>query len=329
MHSIRHTLLASVVLSACAAPVMAADAVTFQANWLIQGENAYMVAGKEKGFYADEGIDLTINRGFGSGDTLKKVVTGAATIGTADSGTMMLAAVREGLPVKCISSEYTYSPQSVWVLGGSGIKSIADLKGKRFGISPGNSMQVYFPLLAAANDLDPSSVTFVNLEASAMMPTLLAGQIDAMTGFATVISLRNAEAQSQGKELYGMPMADNGLKVYGECQFTTQATIDGNPDLLKRYLRATRKSLEWSRDNPDETAAIISAAYPELNKDKVLVNHKAFMDFVFNDTSAKVGIGGFDMEQLQRTFDIVAKAQNLEKTADVANYVDQTLLPTQ
>lgn len=330
MSKLRKVLLASTfVLSATALPAAANDEVIFQANWLIQGENAYMVAGKEQGFYEEEGIDLTINRGFGSGDTIKKVVTGVATIGAADSGTMMLAATREGLPLRCISSEYTYSPQSVWTLANVGIDSIADLEGKRFGITAGNSMQVYWPLLAEANDLDPDSVTFVTMEASALLPTLLAGQIDAMTGFATVIGLRNEEAKTQGKELFGMPMADYGLKVSGECQFASEATIGSNPDLIKRYLRATKKSLEWSRDNPEETAEIISAAYPELNRDSVLLNHLAFMEFVFNETSEQLGVGGFDMEQMQRTFDIVAEAQGLSATTDVSRFIDPTMLPTQ
>ena len=329
MSKLRKGLLASFVICSTALPAAAADEVIFQANWLIQGENAYMVAGKEKGFYAEEGIDLTINRGFGSGDTIKKVVTGAATVGAADSGTMMLAAVREGLPLKCISSEYTYSPQSVWVLGDSGIRTISDLAGKRFGITAGNSMQVFFPALAEANGLDPDSVSFVVMEASALLPTLLAGQVDAMTGFATVIGLRNEEARGQGKELFGMPMADHGLRVSGECQFTTNSMIEGNPDLLKRYLKATKKSLEWSRDNPGETADIISAAYPELKRDSVLTNHLAFMDFVFNEQSERLGIGGFDIEQMQRTFDTVAKAQDLGETTDVSRYVDASMLPDQ
>jgi len=328
MTKMRSFLFASAVLCMGATPALADDEIIFQANWLIQGENAYMVAGKEKGFYKEEGIELTLNRGFGSGDTLKKVVTGAATIGTADSGTLMLSVMREGLPLKCIASEYTYSPQGIWVLAGSGITKIADLKGKRFGLTAGNSMHVYFPLLAEKAGIASTDVTFVNMEASALLPTLLAGQIDAMTGFATVIGLRNAEAQSQGKELFGMPMAEHGLKIYGECQFTTVDRIKDNPDLIKRYLRATRKSLEWSRDNPEETADIISKAYPELARDKVLINHLAYIKgFVFNETSAKFGVGGFDMEQLQRTFDIVATAQKLGKTADVAQFVDASMLP--
>jgi NitT/TauT family transport system substrate-binding protein len=320
-------LLAMAAVALLASGAQAADKVLFQANWLIQGENAYMVAGREQGFYRAEGIELDLTRGFGSGDTLKKVVSGAATIGTADIGVMMLARVREGLPVKCIAAEYTSSPQSFWVLADGPVRSIADLAGKRVGMTAGSSLAVYFPLVAAANKLEPSAVTFVNMEASALLPVLLAGQIDAMPGFATVFALRNEEANAQGKALRAFPFADHGVQVYGECQLVTEATIKSSPDLLRRYLRATHKALAWSRDNPAETARIMAAAYPELKEERVIANHKAFMTYVFNDLSARTGVGGFDRDQLQRTFDAVKTAQKVDAAPDVTSFVDTSFLP--
>jgi NitT/TauT family transport system substrate-binding protein len=317
---------AALVVSGLARGASALDSIVFQANWLIQGENAYMVAGRDKGFYREEGIDLEIKRGFGSGDTVKKIVGGAATVGTADMGIVMLAIVREQLPIKCISAEYSYSPQGFWVLASSDIKSIKDLAGKRAGVTPGNSLMVYFPLVAKANDLDPSKLTFVTMEASALLPTLLAGQIDAMPGFATVFDLRNAETSAQGKPLRDFPFAKHGLKVYGECQFVAEATIKGKPDLIARYMRATQKSLRWASANPEETARLLSAAYPELKEASVLVNHKAFMSHVFNETSEKVGLGGFDLDQVRRTFDAVKAAQSISAAPDLATFIDARFL---
>ena len=319
------------VVAALAVPVLAPaasalDSVVFQANWLIQGENAYMVAGRDKGFYREEGIELDVKRGFGSGDTVKKVVGGAATVGTADMGVVMLAIVREQLPIKCISAEYSYSPQGFWVLASSDIKSVKDLAGKRAGVTPGNSLLVYFPLVAKANDLDPSKLTFVTMEASALLPTLLAGQIDAMPGFATVFGLRDAETSAQGKPLRDFPFAKHGLKVYGECQLVAEATIKSKPDLLARYMRATQKSLRWSLANPEEAAHLLSVAYPELKETSVLMNHKAFMPYVFNETSERVGLGGFDLEQVRRTFDAVKAAQNVSASPDVSSFIDTHFL---
>ena len=101
----------------------------------------------------------------------------------------------------------------------------------------------------------------------------------------------------------GFPFAQNGLKVYGECQLVAEATIKGKPDLIARYMRATQKSLRWALANPEETAHLLCVAYPELKEASVLVNHKTFMTYVFNEISEKVGLGGFDREQVQRTFD--------------------------
>jgi len=324
--AIRAFAFGILALSGSSAATWGADTVVFQANWLIQGENAYMVAGREKGFYKEEGIDIDIKRGFGSGDTLKKVVTGAAMVGAADMGVVMMAMVREGVPVKCISSEYAYSPQGFWVLDSSSIKSLKDLEGKRVGVTPGNSLLVYFPLLATANKIDRSKVTFVTMEASALLPTLLAGQIDAMPGFATNFELRNIETAAQGKPMRAFPFAENGLKVSGECQFVSTATIKEKPDLLKRYMRATHKSLRWAKENPEETAKIISSFYPELKEASVLTNHNAFMKYVFTDTTDTTGLGGFDMAQVQRTFDAMKAAQNISASPDVSTFIDASFL---
>jgi len=165
------------------------------------------------------------------------------------------------------------------------------------------------------------------MEASALLPTLWAGQIDAMPGFATVFALRNREAVAQGKAMRELNFAKNGFKVYGECEFVTETTIATKPDLIARYVRATQKSLRWSKDNPEETAHILSQAYPELSEADALLNHKAFMTFVFNETSEKVGLGGFDIEELQRTFDAVKAAQKFDATADVHDFIDTRFLP--
>jgi NitT/TauT family transport system substrate-binding protein len=148
-----------------------------------------------------------------------------------------------------------------------------------------------------------------------------------MPGFATVFPLRNAETTALGKPLRAFPFADNGLKVYGECEFAAEKTIAQSPDLLARYVKATQRALRWSRDNPEATAAILAKAHPELNEAQVLVNHKAYMGYVFNDDSARVGLGGFDPEQLKRTFEAVKTAQKLDATPDPASFVDTRFLP--
>ena len=75
------------VLAASVAWIVTADAadkVRFQTDWLPSGEHAMYYGGWQKGIFAEEGIDITITRGYGSGDTLTKLAGGAFDFGVAD-----------------------------------------------------------------------------------------------------------------------------------------------------------------------------------------------------------------------------------------------------
>ena len=81
----------------------AADKVRFQTDWLPSGEHAMYYGGWQKGIFAEEGIDITITRGYGSGDTLTKLAGGAFDFGVADAASVLTARARQNVPVKTIA----------------------------------------------------------------------------------------------------------------------------------------------------------------------------------------------------------------------------------
>src|SRR5690242_21058521 len=90
----------------------AQDKVRFQTDWIPSGEHAMYYGGWQKGIFAEEGIDITITRGYGSGDTVAKLAGGAFDYGVADIAAVMTARARQGVPVKTIATLYTHSPHS-------------------------------------------------------------------------------------------------------------------------------------------------------------------------------------------------------------------------
>ena len=78
----------------------APDRVLFQLDWLASGEHAAWYAGVGQGFFRQNGIDLSITRGYGSGDTVNKIAAGAAVFGVADLGGVLTARARQNMPVK-------------------------------------------------------------------------------------------------------------------------------------------------------------------------------------------------------------------------------------
>jgi NitT/TauT family transport system substrate-binding protein len=302
----------------------AQDKVLYQLGWIPTGEYVPYFAGVAKGFYKDEGIDLVLNRGFGSGDTVTKVAGGGALFGEADISAVMLAIVRQKVPVKCLMSEYDQSPHSVFVLESSGIKSIKDLAGKRIATSPGNSHQLYFPLLAKLNGLDPEKVTWVNADPAAWAGMLLSGNIDATPVFATHEYWQNKQAKKIGKLIKVMPFADSGFKIYSYCVLATDETIAAKPDLIKRFLRATKKSFQWTRDHMEEAAGYHAKANPQLDADDALGSLRIYLD---KYASRSEGFGKFESKKLKDTYEAVAAAQNLDPKIDPATFLDMRFLP--
>ena len=91
-------LLAATAIVSLATPSDAADKVRFQTDWLPSGEHAMYYGAWQKGIFAEEGIDITITRGYGSGDTLTKLAGGAFDFGVADVASVLTARSRQSLP---------------------------------------------------------------------------------------------------------------------------------------------------------------------------------------------------------------------------------------
>src|SRR5262252_10207564 len=131
-----------------ATAAQAADKVRFQTDWIPSGEHAMYYGGWQKGIYAEEGLDITITRGYGSGDTVTKLAAGAFDFGVADMAAVMTARARQNVPVKTIAVVYSQSPHSLFVLKSSGITNFKGLEGKKIGITRDKSHKLYFPKMA-------------------------------------------------------------------------------------------------------------------------------------------------------------------------------------
>ncbi|MEO6270414.1 MAG: ABC transporter substrate-binding protein, partial [Lautropia sp.] len=178
-HAVFRGAVAGFALAVLVSPALSADKVRFQTDWIPSGEHAMYYGGWEKGIFASEGIDITVSRGYGSGDTVTKLAAGAFEFGVADMAAVLTARARQKVPVKVIAVLYNESPHSLFVLESSGIKDFKGLEGKRVGITPGNSHKFYFPEVARSAGTDPSKLIWVNMDGAAMAAQLIAKNLDA------------------------------------------------------------------------------------------------------------------------------------------------------
>lgn len=234
-----------------AAPKEGAEKVTLTLNWVPYGEHIPFYYGLQEGFYADEGLDLTVEPGSGSGNTIKAVAQGQTTFGWADTPPL-LNAITSGMPVKSVGVFLQKGPSSIEFLADANIKSVKDLKGKRVGGTPGDAMYATFPALLAANGMQPSDVTVVNMDAANKIAQLAEGQVDAIMGFfhdqGPTIEART------GKEVDHLLFADSGLNMLGTGIVVSDETLAAKKDVVAKFVRATQKSWAEAMKNPEAAA---------------------------------------------------------------------------
>src|SRR5512132_1779157 len=246
------TAVAAVAL-ATSSVALAQDKVSLRLNWYLGGLHVPFYYGKDKGYYAAEGIDLAINEGRGSANTVQVVAAGSDTFGLADSSSVILTASK-GADVKSVMSLLNTTGFSVVSLAEANIKTPKDLEGKKVAVTPGDPLGQLLQAVCKANNVDCAKISLVQVDPAAKVVTVLEKKTDALLGGADdqyfLIKYKGATPAA-------MPYADFGANIVGMTIMTSGDTIKQNPDLVKRFVRATVKSWDESKKNP---SAAVDAA---------------------------------------------------------------------
>src|ERR1700758_4850784 len=148
-------VLAIAALAPAPALAQGKDKVVLLLNWYVYSEHAPFFLGKERGYFDQEGIDLDVQEGRGSGITVQAVAAGTASFGYADVPTMMKAASK-GAPVIAVGVALQTSPMSVMGFADKNIRKPEDIKGKTVAVTPGDSMSQIWPLFLKKTNLSGS-----------------------------------------------------------------------------------------------------------------------------------------------------------------------------
>ncbi|WP_051048807.1 ABC transporter substrate-binding protein [Rhodopseudomonas sp. B29] len=235
-------MLALSLVAGISASAARATDVSFITDFGINGRHSYFFVALEKGYYQKEGLDVSIVRGQGSADAIKKVASGAAMIGFADAGSLVLARGNDKVPVKMISVVYATPPQAIFVLGDSSIKTPKDIEGKTLADTASSSVRLLFPAYAEAAGIDASKVTWVAADGAALTSILATKRADGIGQFTVGAPL--VEKATAPNSVRILAYKDAGLNYYGNGLIASEDTISKDPNLLKAFVRATIKGHE-------------------------------------------------------------------------------------
>jgi NitT/TauT family transport system substrate-binding protein len=240
------------ILCFAANPVLAMDNVTLRTDVFFHGPHAPFFLGIEKGFYKSEGIELTVKPGTGSGTVIKLVGNKNDDFGYADGATLVKA-VTEGVPVKMVMGILQESPMVIVSLKDSGITKPSDLPGKTMAGTPGSSPELMFPAFCKIAKVDCSGISIVQVDIPGKVSALLAKRVQATFVYA-VTQVPMIEDQTGGP-INVIQYSANGLNLLSNGIVANTEMIEKNPDLVKRFVRATVKSWQFAIDHQDEAVA--------------------------------------------------------------------------
>jgi NitT/TauT family transport system substrate-binding protein len=231
---------------------------------------ATFYVGIEQGFYAEEGLDVSLDYGF-ENDYLKLVGTGEIPF-MVGSGDQVIIGRGQGLPVRYVMNWYTQYPVALFAKAAAGIDSPEDLRGKRVGIPGpfGATYVAYRGLLEAGGlteaDVQSESIGFT--QAAAVSEDVVDAAMDYAVNGPVVLRQQGEAITTLDAEQY-ITMPSNGL-------VTNEATLAEDPELVRKLIRASLRAVDWTVQNPDEAFAIALKFVPEAGGDNESINRAVF-----------------------------------------------------
>jgi NitT/TauT family transport system substrate-binding protein len=331
MTTMRRTLFAMAglaMLLGAGGPAFAAEKVVFLIDWLPAGDKAVPYLGVQKGLFADEGLDVTIQSGRGSSDVVTNLGTGVADIGTGGLAALLQARAQSPVPVKAVMSIYTLQPDAIFTTEGSGISTLKDVAGKSIATATFSSSNVSWPLVLKANGIDPAKVDLLKADPGALAPMLAAGKVAGTINWVTVAPAFVKTLSETGKKLKVIAWSDYGFDGYGLSVFASEKILSQRPETVKKFMRAYVKATAMAIADPSAAAAALKAMVPEVDADVARAQFVASVPLMINDISKKDGTGAFDKALLAKTWKWTAEAQNMPlDKLDPETVVDRSFLP--
>ncbi len=306
------------------APAASAGEMIFNLDWVVFGRHAPYYLALERGYYKEAGLDIKVVRGYGSADAINKITTGQATFAFGDAGSLVIGRSK-GAQVKLVAMLYGKSPFVFFSLADTKISKPKDLEGRSIAAPTFESPRNMFPVFAKLTGIDAGKVKWVTVDGAQKTPILFAKKVDAITNFAMDIPFHLKRAKEQNVGLNIMRWADYGFEFYSNGIMVSDEMIRSHPQVVKGFVQAILKGLQYTFDHPDEAVAMILKHHPTVDREIARAELDIVKDLVMTDDAKKMGIGWTNEKTMQTSVDAVAEVFKVEKPPLASLYTNEFL----
>ncbi|MBX6368516.1 MAG: ABC transporter substrate-binding protein [Rhodospirillales bacterium] len=224
-----------------------AEKINLLLDWGWLPYHSFFLLAQDRGFYANEGLEVNIEQGRGSASTALVVGQGNFDIGHINV-TNTAQAIAKGVPLKNIAIyQHKSSASFIGIKGRVQLDGVESLKKISIGSTPGGSDGLSLAILLKKNNMDKNALNIVSLDANTKRAALLNGSIDAVSGDSHAYG---ALVRGTGKEAEIMMLSDYGVDLIGFGFAANETFLKKHPEAVRKFLAATKRGLSLAAEDP-------------------------------------------------------------------------------
>ena len=323
--------IASLLLVAAAITSAQAEVknVKITLDWIIQGTHAPFFIAQEKGYFKDGGITVdAIDKGNGATNVAVTVGSGAYQFGWVDVPSLVLFnAKNPGTPLIAVYVSFDATPLAVITRKDAGIRTPADLDGKKIAGGPGTAVHDTISILLKAANAENVKINWMAVQPQLFGPMLKRGDVDGTGGFTNSNIPAALELGFTLDDLYVIKYSDFGADMYGLALVTTKKFADENPETVRGVVKALNQGTKDTIAAPQKALEVLKARDPMMKLDIEKVRLDIALGLTNTAHVAKSGLSSVTSDKLKRTIDAIVTAYQLPASPDPATVYTEKFLP--
>ena len=304
--------------------------VKFTLDWRFEGPAAPFTVALDKGYFKAEGLDVTIDTGSGSRESIPRVASGTYDIGAGDVNSLIrFRDENPTIDLKAVMMVYDRPPFAIVGRKSKGITADPNsLAGKKFGAPAADGAYAQWPIFRSVNKLDDKGMKFENLGFPVREPMLASGEVDAVFGFSFSVFMNLKSRGVPVDDIVLMLMSDYGVELYGNVLMASPKFAAEKPEAIKGFIKALTKGLRDTLADPAAATATVikrnDVAKQEVEKERLELS--LAQNFITPWVKAN-GYGGIDKARFAASIDQIGLTFQFKSKPRVEDVFTEAFLP--